>query len=132
MGQSPTINIEVSTDFETALEVAKELVDQEGLTVVNSSIDSNNQSFEFELSWNDIQTGEDEHLQHLWIVWNEGRNEYYGSGTENKLLIHYSSYYYEDSLKRFTSKVNKMEKILQWLENNIDKPITHYVSTSTI
>lgn len=132
MGTGPAINIEVYTTFDSASKLAKELCDWIPHTVVES--ENTEEYIEYICEWNDtIDTGEDEHLQRLHIMWSTERNEYVGTGEGEKLLIHYSPYYYEESLRRFADKATEMEKILDWLEEHTDMSteIDHYVASCT-
>lgn len=133
MGSSPTINIEVHTDFESAVEISNNLCDWLGFEIIDKHINEKERELGYELKWDDsVPTGEDENLQPLKIMWSESRNEYDGSGSGEKLLIHYSSYYYEDSIDRFTQKSIIINNILSWLQDNVnDAEIKDYVAVST-
>lgn len=131
MGQSPTINIIVDTDFESAVEIAKELSSWIDGETMDKSIESDDY-FEFKLDWKDsISKGEDANVQKLWISWVETGNEYKGVNSDEVMLVHYSSYYYEKNIERFTEKAIVMTDILEWLRNNTDAELNHFVSTST-
>jgi hypothetical protein len=130
MGSSPSVNIEIETDFETSVEIAESLAEWTSHKVQDSDVSED--FIEYKFSWDaSVDTGPDEHLQKLWIRWSNGQNEYDGVGPGRKLVIHYSSYYYEDSIERFSQKIQAMEDILEWLRENTNADLNHYVGVST-
>lgn len=131
MGASPTANIEITVPFETAERIATELIDHFGYTVFEQSEGS--ESFRYKLNWPEtVETGEDAELQKLTLLWSTGQNEYTGVGSGEKLVIHYGSYYHEDSLSRFNAKLDVLNEILEWVQTEYpDVEVEHYVAIST-
>lgn len=130
MGSSPAINIEIHTDLENAKRLAEEFAEW----TEHEQVSKRDSPFEYVFAWADhVGSGDDEELQHLKVLWSESRNEYYGCDSGKKLLIHYSPYYSESCIERFTNKTIEMKNILEWLENNTnDEEINHYVASCTV
>lgn len=133
MGNTTAINIEVHIDFDAALELSDDLVNWFDLEVADSQVHSD--EFYHKIEWPDyIDSGEDKELQRLYIDYSREKSEYLGVGTGEKLVVHYSPYYSENSVSRFAKKAAKMNDILERIQEitRDDVEIHDYVSQCTI
>jgi hypothetical protein len=130
MGKSPTMNIEVDVSFEEAQECVQELTEVFNYTVIDTSEDDT--YFEYVLQWNTVEDeGDDADLQKLSVFWSTGLNGYTGVSSEEKLVVHYSSYYFEESIERFLQKGHEIVELREWLEDRYGRDsVTEYVGIS--
>lgn len=133
MGGTTAINIEVHIDLDAALEIADEIITWLDLEVADSQVHAD--EFYYDLEWPDhIDSEDDKGLQRLHIEYSRGQSEYLGVGTGEKLVIHYSPYYSEDSIDSFGKKTAKMRDILERIQEitRDSVEIDDYVTICTI